>query len=352
MSRAGLGWLVVAGVGFCMPSASAGRGDGELPGPAVGRRDPARLTQQATCVECHPVQAEQWARSGHAQAFRSETFERALAQEPLPFCRGCHAPEADPRLPTPDAAAELGVGCVSCHVVDDEILSGPASGEPRSAPHPVRRDPRFATADACANCHEFAFADTQRRHRPELMQSTVSEHRRSPFSEVSCAQCHMPARHGHRDHTFAASRDPELLRGALRTEAHWSGPCEVELSLTAIGVGHAFPTGDLMRRLEVKVETADGWHSERYLARHWGASRPLGTTVRVEISDDRVGPDPTPRRVRFALPPPQCGQTLVWSVRYQRIQEVHSGREATAMVVGDVLLNHGELASGSPTEMR
>ncbi len=352
-----VGWVALCGLGISLPATSAlrskaaGRGSSQ-PGPARGRPEASRLTMQSECVRCHAVQAEQWVDSGHARAFTAKTFQQALEREPRAFCRGCHAPEADPRRPTPDDAAAVGVACVSCHVVGGEIL---ASTEPNSdagtSPHAVRRDPAFTTARACAGCHEFGFTDVHARRRPELMQSTVTEHRRSPYADVSCAQCHMPKRDGHRDHSFTASRDPELVRGAVRVEARRPTPCEVEISLTPVGVGHAFPTGDLMRRLEIRAATPDDrWHRTRYLARHWGGARPLGTLVRVMVNDDRVGPGPEPRVVRFALPSRHCDQPVTWSARYQRVQEIPGENEAAAVVAGEITLDTGTLASSSSSE--
>ncbi|MEM9461237.1 MAG: multiheme c-type cytochrome [Myxococcota bacterium] len=348
-----LGWVALGGLGLSMPANSASRlragtagRSPAMPGPAHGRRDPSRMQMQSQCVECHPMQAQQWVESGHAKAFTAPTVQRAFEQEPRAFCRGCHAPEADPRRTTPAEAAAVGVACVSCHVVDGEILAGtePSSDAPAS-PHAVRRDPAFTTARACARCHEFGFTDVHARRRPELMQSTVSEHRRSPYADVSCAQCHMPRVDGHRDHSFTASRDPELLRRAVRVEAQRPSACTLELSLTPVGVGHAFPTGDLMRRIEVRATTSDQtWSSTRYLARHWGGARPLGTLVRVMVADDRVGPGPEPRIVRFELPANRCDEPVKWSARYQRVQEIPGENEAAAVVVGEITLAAGTLA--------
>lgn len=319
-----------------------------MPGPAEGRPEPSRLAQHAQCVACHPVQAEQWAGSAHAQAFTAATVQQALERESRAFCRGCHAPEADPRRPTSEAAAAVGVACISCHLVGGEILAGAEPVSDTPSPHPVRRDPAFSTARACASCHEFGFTDVHQRRRPQLMQSTVSEHRRSPYADVSCAQCHMPRHDGHRDHTFAASRDPAAVRGAVRIDARRPTGCAVELSLTPVGVGHAFPTGDLMRRIELRVSTPDGWERTRYLAKHWGGARPLGSLVRVLVADDRVGPGPEPRVVRFALPRSRCDQPVRWSARYQRVQEIPGDDEAAAVVAGEITLDTGTLRPLAP----
>lgn len=57
----------------------------------------------------------------HQQAWTDPVFLGAYAIEPLPFCRGCHAPMADISNSN-DPARLLGVGCVTCHVAGEDIL--------------------------------------------------------------------------------------------------------------------------------------------------------------------------------------------------------------------------------------
>src|SRR5580693_2517646 len=80
-------------------SAPAARCDTALrmPGPARGAlRVEGRAEENARCEGCHEDIAREWRASMHAQADTDPIYRRALAIEPLPFCRGCHAPEADP----------------------------------------------------------------------------------------------------------------------------------------------------------------------------------------------------------------------------------------------------------------
>lgn len=311
-----------------------------MPGPRSGRPPTGRIDRNAACVECHPVQARQWERSGHRVAYTRATFTRALQQEPRAFCRGCHAPEADPRRATDAGAAAIGVACVTCHVVDGEILAAP--GEDTGRGHPVRREPAFAEVDACARCHEFEFEDGHRRWKPSLMQSTVSEHRRSAARTTACSGCHMPTMHdGHRDHTFAASRDPAVVRSAVDVSATRDG-CTVRIELTPQELGHAFPTGDLFRRIEVRVE-ADDFIARRHLARHFGALRSGTGPARVEIADDRVGPGPDPRIVTLEVPRDHCRSPVRWAVEYQRVQELPGGDELAAVIDGRIMLEQGTL---------
>jgi hypothetical protein len=195
--------------------------------------DPA--AQNAACAACHADIAAEQRGSFHQRAFVDPAFQTALSAEPLAFCRGCHAPEADPARDPPPALAALGVACTSCHVE-------------RDAPH-------TATARVdCARCHEFDFPDAAKRPTPEKMQATASEHAASGRSETACAGCHMPmvgeGARRHRSHAFASTRDPQQIARALTVTAARRGE-RASLMIAAGEVGHAFPTGDLFRRLAV-----------------------------------------------------------------------------------------------------
>ena len=47
-----------------------------------------------SCEGCRDDVAREWRQSNHRNAYNDPTFQRALSLEPLPFCRGCHAPAA------------------------------------------------------------------------------------------------------------------------------------------------------------------------------------------------------------------------------------------------------------------
>lgn len=319
-----------------------------LPGPAP-RRHADPVAENRACEGCHEEIAREWRGSRHQLAYVNSAFAAALAKEPLAFCRGCHAPEAPPDAPPPADRAELGVGCVTCHVAGDAPLAAPH--ESRSAPHPVLRDARFATAAACAGCHEFQFPDAARRRAPEPMQLTVTEHAASRHARTSCAGCHMPiATEGHRSHAFASSRDPLAQRRALHVEAARSSPTAVRIALDVATAGHAFPTGDLFRRLAVRAGALGPDHAviasaRRYLARHFAeAPGPLGAHARVAVSDDRPGAPAAsgaPVIVELDLGPAAAGRPIEWEIVYQRVAHVSDGRDDEASIESEVVLETG-----------
>ncbi len=277
-----------------------------MPGPAVEghRRDATELN--AECEHCHEDIAAEWRESLHAQAWTDPAFQRSYARERKAFCRSCHAPEADPALAqVPEAAAHVGVGCVSCHVPGDEPAGGPvlagSGARTDAAPHGLMVSTDFSEAPACARCHEFDFPD-----RPasglgahDMMQSTMSEHAVSRYADVSCGDCHMPRVAGtdgrpHRSHRFGSSRDPNRLREAVVARA-WRESGGLVVRLEPGIVGHAFPTGDLFRRLVVEGERLDPHgrvlHADRrILRREFDVVRgPDGELRRIMTADLRVG---------------------------------------------------------------
>ena len=347
--------LIACAVGLaaCEPAGQDRRGGAvsqlpaTMPGPAPLHRGDNAVARNAECVACHAEIASEWDASLHREAYTSRDFQSALRREPLPFCRGCHAPEADPRQPQPGLAA-LGVACVSCHVPrGDAVLSARSVDAPLLAPHPVLRTASFTTADACAGCHEFTFPD--RRPVPEFMQTTVREHRSSTRRADACAACHMPAVAGddgvlHRSHAFTASRDAAWMRDAFTVTARRPAADRIELSLDLDEdrVGHAFPTGDLLRRLTVSV--AGTRTQRRYLARHWTYARTgPGPATRTLDHDDRLGVGDDPRIVAFTLDPADAAKSVQWRIRYERVEAFVGPGEDGAHVVGGLDLFMGAL---------
>lgn len=315
-----------------------------MPGPARGPRDGNRLTRNDECVSCHADVASEWTHSLHQRSFEDPMFQAALERERDPaFCRSCHAPEANPRdEPSPREAA-AGVGCVSCHLTGREpaVLAAPKpQADDRQVPHALRRTPAFASPDACAGCHEFSFPSGGRAGHGLGMQRTITEHARSAFADESCQGCHMPpARSGgavHHDHGFAVAGQPSMLRAAVTITATRPEPGRVILELSPRSIGHAFPTGDLFRRLSVELhgeQAGQSWSAQRVLGRHFGSRRVgEGQVIRVERGDDRVGVGRGPTVVEFALPPELHGRPITWELVHERALEASSGADRHAQI--------------------
>jgi len=236
-------------------------------------------TTAAACATCHAEIAREWQSSLHAQAWVDPVFQAAYAEEPMQFCRNCHAPEA-PRGHEPDArAAEAGVSCAVCHVRAGTVL---ATRSHRTAPHPTFATQALSTSQYCAPCHQFNFPGDPGRHRDvyatdEPMQDTFEEYRLSDAHRqgTTCQDCHMPWRTSsttgrrYRIDVFPGGSDVTMLRQAVTVEvrAHRAGAdTVVEARLLPNLVGHAYPTGDLFRRAELRIWTDNDTTAPQTLA--------------------------------------------------------------------------------------
>ena len=349
--RAGQAVAAVFSLAAALVSRDAGtREVATMPGPGLhGHVDP--VGENAACERCHVEIAAEWRSSLHHLSDTDPVYRRALAIEPLAFCRGCHAPEADPSGPAPAPLSHLGTGCVTCHVPGKAVLAAPtaSAGTKAPSPHPVEREAAFGAAGACAGCHEFAFPHRPERQARLLMQSTVSEHHASPLAGASCASCHMPDAgppgRRHRSHVFTGARDVELVKRAVRITAERRGTV-TRIRIEPAAIGHAFPTGDLFRRLSVSAEVIGpdqqvAAEATRQLARHFVVEKV--THVRTLQSDDRVSAG-APSIVDLELGPGAKGFAIGWRVAYQRVEHpITAGEDDAAVVEGEVEIASGKL---------
>lgn len=184
------------------------------------------------------------------------------------------------------------------------------------------------------------------------MQGTILEHTASAFSQVSCADCHMPKTTGGRaSHKFDVTRNEAFMRGAVSVEARRTDPQRIELSLRARGVGHAFPTGDLFRRLEVTAEAIGPEESKMagdvvYLTRRFKTLRSAGGLLRkVSVSDDRLGVmGGAQTTIELDLGPDAARWPIVWRLAYQRVEHPKMVGQPDAVVDGEIELTRGVLA--------
>lgn len=337
----------------------------ELPGPAPRGREVGHgpLSANEACVSCHQEIAAEWRGSMHREAWIDPVFQQAYEIEQQAFCRGCHAPEADPAHEPSSGAGAVGVGCTTCHVQAGQIVgAGPPSDE---APHPVFTDPRLATRAACASCHQFDF--------PGLgmpMQDTLGEHARSSFAAVACQACHMPevsdsGGQTHRSHSFAVFSDPAMIRSAATVEAERTSGDAIVITIASAVVGHAFPTGDMFRRLEVRASAVDelgvviAQADPVHLGRSFGDRPAHGVGAgaspsfrRTELGDTRIPPpgDGSARRVALRFDRPVSGATVTWGVYYQRMGTAMAASFGIDQALDEVAVHEGKLEPLAPSQ--
>jgi hypothetical protein len=337
-----------------LPAAPAGAPTS--PGPSPRRRSFDAVTVNARCEGCHTEIASEWKTSFHHMAHTDPVYQSQFAKEPFPFCTACHAPEAEATARVPEKLSCLGVGCVTCHVVGEEILAATKTQgtEHDGEHHTLTRTSAFEGPAGCAACHEFAFPEPRRGKDPLLMQSTMKEHAASAHADRSCASCHMPMVAGekngpHRSHAFSASRDEAFVRAAIIVDEKPFVNNTLTLNLRPGAVGHAFPTGDMLRRLTLVIDVLDKGgksieHEEHFFARHFGFSRETNRPARkVLLKDDRVGASTSPLVFSFAAKNRPEGGHLHYTLRYERVADPTGGVDGRAIVEGSVLLAESTL---------
>ncbi len=296
------------------------------------------------CGDCHGTALEGWRVSAHAAAATNPIYRAGFRVEPRQFCVDCHT--------STGARAEEGIGCASCHAARSVSGQGMATA---AGSHPVALRARADLRDPalCRDCHEFAtpaFEGGTMRMTNLPMQRTYSEWLayRDAGGRETCQSCHMPGG----DHTMRGAHDVELLRGSLAVTAS-DDARGAQLTLASVGVGHAFPSGDLFRHLTVEVRPAgdprvrdreDAWRVVDRMGRTF-ETRLDGRTLqsyKVEIADTVLVPG-VPRVVRL----PSTRGELLWRVRYHYGSERDERR---GLVPADALFV--TLASGTGIRMR
>ena len=216
------------------------------------------------CITCHEGASREWAASRHASAFDNQTFQVSFARAGHDWCLSCHAPDG-----------ARGVGCVSCHPTHER-------------PSPT----------VCNTCHQFDYPVRRTlltdavEYTDLALQDTVAEWRGSTFGDRPCVSCHGA-------HAARGARDVEWLRSILTAEVERTD-AGLRVTISAVGAGHAVPTGDPFRaiRFAIHVPFGDGDHVL--------VSRALKRTVRqdgdqwVLVEDSRI-PPPTDGRERSSV---------------------------------------------------
>lgn len=286
---------------------------------AIGLRE--ERVSSAACGACHAREHAAWTRSAHARSHLDPLYQRELAIRPSRACERCHAPLAEEvSSRTEGAWADEGVGCASCHVRDGVVVHTRASGQ---APHETRIDARVGEVEGCRSCHQFHFPAPE---RPSLhatfdpndwLQDTVSEWSQSAEGArgLTCVDCHLPEDDGRHDHALPGLRDRAMRAQALEVEAAVRVDRRVDvITLTLRSrAGHAVPTGDLYRVLEVRAWREGEPASAR--SEQLGRVYERRGAHRLEVEDDRVMPG-EPRVVTLRLPRgDRTDRPVSWAIR-------------------------------------
>jgi len=217
--------------------------------------DAPELVDATGCASCHAAISAEWARSRHALAWTNGIFQREYQAQPRPWCVNCHAPMPVQQagLAAGDhALADQGVSCATCHVRRGRIVAARTSP---GSPHDPIVDPTFGSPAFCADCHQFTFPVLSRDGEVERMtrhpmQDTVGSFLRGPYAAepAGCLTCHGSAQ----NHAYGGGHDPGMLEAALDVAWCRRGD-QLEVTITNTGAGHAVPTGDVHRHMNLRV---------------------------------------------------------------------------------------------------
>ena len=306
----------------------------------VGAIPPGLGPAAASCEPCHAAIVAEWRGSLHAASWTEPVFQAAYVREPLSFCRNCHAPMNEGKTPRGLAARE-GVSCVTCHVRDGEILGGAGVATAAAGLHPVRKG---VTNDSafCGSCHEFGF-HMDGVETAQLQQSTMSEWREriaDGRTVKSCQDCHMPSVDGHKSHTFAVRRERGAIAKALKVNVTVHGSMLIA-TVTAVDVGHSIPTGDLYRRLELRVRVADRNFVLVYGRTFGDRKGPSGANERYEVLDTRVGEGLDTRSIE--LGDVSDREWVYWTLDYLLMPESVARENKVDPAVNVIRLHEGKV---------
>lgn len=220
------------------------------------------------CTRCHEPVVEQWRGSRHAVATSNPVFQASWRHWPNGWCLECHAPRPQQQLDLlghlarpgvlqqipeepPGTSWQNGVDCQTCHVRDGAVRTSSAPTAAGEAVHPLVQDASFASQATCARCHQFPFQQHPNlpfRYGTTPAQNTVTEweHAQAAAEGRTCITCHM----GSQGHRFPGAHSPAFVRAALSVEVAREDEL-LTVTVRALDVGHAVPTGDPFRRLEL-----------------------------------------------------------------------------------------------------
>ncbi len=199
------------------------------------------------------------------------------------------------------------------------------------------------------------------------MQDTVHEHKTGKLASTACQTCHMPAVQdksgkSHKSHAFPAHGDASMLRSAVQATAARSTAQAITVTLSVARVGHAFPTGDMFRRLEVRARFLDakgnvtGRSTSVLLERKFQVTVTQQGTERVQVADTRLPSSGAPREALLLFAEDIQGRSVRWEVAYQRMSSAMAKLFGVDPAADEVIVATGTLppagapaASATPT---
>lgn len=328
------------------------------------------LADASDCEGCHADVAAAFRGSAHAFASFNNPVYRAAVDRfradvdhtKSRFCGGCHDISLmvdgamDKAVEPTDTRAHAGIGCRTCHGIEEARIDGngsytltaepfpmPVQGDPKSvAAHKTRAaSPALRTAAMCASCHRAFLNEGTGNTHHLIGQDDVTPWQQSVFAgsrvhvldeevrEQDCRGCHMPRVRADRGdpaakegtiashaflggHTWLAAmrKDPETL---ARTRAFIEGSVSIDIAAVIGMDGHrTLPADGAPVAAGERVVLAVTLRNERVGHRFPGGTMDAADAwVELEVRDvngalvaeaglehEATGDDPTAHRLR------------------------------------------------------
>ncbi|TGL34377.1 cytochrome c554 and C-prime [Leptospira koniambonensis] len=277
------------------------------------------LGSASDCKVCHKQVYENWSASRHKVAHTNSLYQHSFTIEPMQWCENCHAPLRNISSQT-IYKREEGISCNVCHVRKGEIITKEL---PKSDQlyHKYNVVEEFGTEKLCESCHQFNFptwASLSDQAKPIqysdlVMQGTKDEWSGSGFAKESdCIDCHL-APGSKRSHNFRGGHGIENLKESLYVELKYVSSKTILVQVHSIGIGHAYPTGDLFRALRLKVFSDTGKLHEEFLLRK---------LYKITSKEEREKQS-APKKLIYdsRIPAPEEGQNSAVKEFYLELQE-------------------------------
>ncbi|TKD00069.1 multiheme c-type cytochrome [Polyangium fumosum] len=335
-----------------------------------GKHHGKDLADGSACEGCHADVAAGFRGSAHAFASFNNPMYRAAVDrfradvdhDKSRFCGGCHDISLlvdgamDKAIEPSDARAHAGIGCRTCHGIEEARIDGngsytlsaepfpaPKPSDPRSiAAHKARAaTPALRTAAICASCHRAFLNEGTGNAHHLIGQDDVTPWQQSVFAgsrvhaldeevaEQDCRGCHMPRVRAERGdpaakegkiashaflggHTWLAAirKDPDVL---AKTRVFLEGSVSIDIAAVIGADGHrTLPADGANVAAGERVVLAVALRNERVGHRFPGGTMDAADAwVEVEVRDtngalvaeaglehEATGDDPTAHRLR------------------------------------------------------
>lgn len=270
-------------------------------------RHEVNLQDASTCKNCHLDITEQWERSAHSKAERSnnQLFGRMYWQSlrvtrgaTMLSCGPCHEPSTfvNQDFNSIRQVSREGVNCVFCHMVSGP---GPSTGNPpleldltkyygtvrTPTPTPSHQSgysSYYTHSGYCGSCHEY------KNQNGVVISETYTEWKASRYAKqgTTCQSCHMPGGPGRisfegppRPRVANHSFEPEVLYRArpnaavtvtVRGTKSRGDSLRVSVVVANTGWGHSLPTGNDQNLALVRLRVLSGsgaivWENDPFL---------------------------------------------------------------------------------------